>query len=87
MDDLSCSWIVYHYYCEAVHHTKNFRFYATLFKIPKQFFLEIENIILNFIWKYKKQKVKQNKKAKKPINNKKAVEDITMPYFKLCYEL
>lgn len=85
MDDLSCSWIVSLILWSCPSHQK-----LQILCNP----LQNSKTILPRNWKYNlklhieiqktKSKTKQESKNK-PINNKRAVEDITMPYFKLCY--
>ena len=49
-------------------------------KIPTQFFMDLERIILNFIQKNKKSRI-----AKTILYNKRTAGSITIPDLKLCY--
>ena len=43
-----------------------YRFSAIPIKLPMVFFKELQQIISQFVWKYKKKKTKNNKKKPKP---------------------
>ena len=50
-----------------------YRCSAILIKLPREFFIELEQIISKFIWKYKK--TKKNQKKNKPSNSQSNLEE------------
>ena len=57
-----------------------YRFSAIPIKISAKFFIDLERMVLNFVWKSKKPRI-----ARTILDSKRTSGDITIPDFKLYY--
>ena len=62
-----------------------YRFNVIPIKLPMVFFTELEEIISQFVWKYKKKK-KKTQTAKGIFRNKNGTGEISLPDFRVYYK-
>ena len=62
------------------------RFNAIPIKLPMVFFRELEQIISQFVWKYKTKQQQQKQITKAILRKKNGTEGINLPDFRLYYK-
>ena len=62
-----------------------YRFNAAPIKLSTVFFLELEQIISQLLWKYKKKK-KKNSNSQSNLEKKTGTGGINLPHFRLYYK-
>ena len=63
-----------------------YRFSAIPIKLPMVFFRELEQIISQFVWKYKTKQQQQKQITKAILRKKNGTEGINLPDFRLYYK-
>ena len=63
-----------------------YRFKAIPIKLPMVFFRELEQIISQFVWKYKTKQQQQKQITKAILRKKNGTEGINLPDFRLYYK-